>query len=155
MSDEATEFLTGDGCPAAKFAEPGAKVVGVVLRNELVQQRDFGTKTPLVWDDGSPRMQAVITLQADDYEPVDDDDDGRRKLYVKSPKMRAAIGEAIRKSGHKGSIVGGRLGVMFTRYGEGKNAQNPPKLYSAKFEPPAAEPDQAGEDGYAEGEEPF
>jgi len=151
MSDEALEFLTGGGAPAAKFDEPGAKIVGRVLKYELVQQRDFGTKTPLVWDDGTPRMQAVITLQAEEFTPIDEEDDGQRRLFVKSPKMREAIREAIKKSGHAGPLVGGRLGIVFTKTGEGKNPQNPPKLYAAKFEAPVGDepPD------YADGEEPF
>ncbi len=139
MSAEALEFLTGGGGPpSVKFPEVGAKIVGRVLKYEMVQQRDFQSKKPKFWDDGNPMMQACVTLQAEEWEPVDEDDDGKRRLYVKG-KMRDAVIAAVNASGHKGSLIGGKLGVSYSGDGEKTGGQSPPKLYKAKYEPPSAE----------------
>ena len=142
MSDEATEFLSGGvKIPAVKFPEPGAKVVGTVIKNVLRQQTSYDPKgggKPLFWDNGDPIMKAVVTLQLDEgFEPLDEDDDGRRNLHVDKKKMRDAIRDAIRESGHKGQLEGGRLGVMFTKWGVSDTAPNPPKEWKAQYEPVA------------------
>ena len=126
MSDEALEWLTAGGAPSASFPEVGAKIVGKVLDYELKQARDFGTKKPKTWEDGSPIMEAVITVQAEQFEQVDEEDDGTRRIFVSSRGLRDAVRSAIKKSGHRGSLVGGRLGVTYTADGEKKSGLNPP-----------------------------
>lgn len=137
MSDEqeAQEWLLGAKITGVSFPEPGTKIVGQILAIKKNQQREFGTGKPKVYDNGDPMMQVVITLAAEGV-AVTDEDDGRRNLYVDKPRMRKAIAQAVRDSGHTGSLIGGRLGVVFTGYGEGEGAQ-PPKEFGAKFEAPA------------------
>lgn len=147
MSDaDANEWLMGSGAPSVGFPDIGAKVVGRVLKFELSQKRDFGTREPLIWPDGNPIMQGIFTLQLEDFTPEDEDDDGRRRLFVDKKNMRDAIGEAVRKAGHKGSLVGGRLGVVYTKDGEKKSGLNPPKMFGAKYEPPSIESVQTPDD---------
>lgn len=152
VGDEALEWLTGGGAPTAKFPEVGAKIVGTVTEYELKQARDFKTKKLRTWDDGNPVMEAVVTVKAEEFVPEDDEDDGSRRIFVSSRSMREAIRGAIKKSGHRGSLVGGKLGVVYAKDGEAEAGLNPPKVYTAKFEPPVAE---IPGDEYEPGEEPF
>lgn len=135
MSKEAHDFLMSSGGRSVSFEKVGDKVLGIVLSYERTQQTDFKTKKPLTWDNGDPKLQLVITLQTD--EQVDDDDDGLRKLYCKSPVMRKAIADAVRAKKWTDSIVGGRLYVKFisTKPSQTRGL-NDVKLYSAAFEPP-------------------
>ena len=143
-SDEARAFLTGGGAPSIswKFAQPKEKVVGIILAYDLAQQRDFVTKELKAWDDGSPMMQAIVTLAVEELTITGNDpviegpnDDGQRRLFVKGG-MQAAVRAAIQQAAHRGDLLGGRLGVVFTGLGEATRAGlNPPKLYNAKFEP--------------------
>lgn len=158
-NDEAMEWLTSDGgAPSVSFLNLGDEIIGQVLKLEMVQQREFGTKKLLYWDDGNPRMQACITLRAEQFTAKDEDDDGTRRLFVKG-QMREALKEAISKSGQRGDITGGRLWVKFVGHGESKsNPANPPKKYQAKYAPPSAEQvlDQAeGPEPESYSEEPF
>lgn len=160
--NEALDFLMGAGVPSAKFPTIGSKVVGTIESYEKRQERDMdGNK--ITFDDGEPKYQLVFTLDTGEEDPTIDDDDGMRKLYTK-PQMLQAIREAIKKSGHRGDIVGGRLGIVYFEDGEPpRRGFSGPKQFRAKFEPPA-ETDDLGRDepdeSYAPdltsfGEEPF
>lgn len=140
MTDKAAlDFLTGGGIPSATFPEIGAGVAGEILGYELQQQRSFDTGEPLFWDDGAPRQQVAITLQTQVRDVSIEDDDGRRRIYAKA-QMREAIRTAIRESGHKGDIAGGRLKVTYTGNGKAtKKGLNPPKVYEAQFVAPVAD----------------
>ena len=148
--NEALAFLMGSGVPSATFPEIGAEIIGEIAGYELTQQRSFDTGEPLVWDDGRPRMQVVFTLKTALRDEEIEDDDGVRKLYAKA-QMRDAIQQAIRRTKHKGDIIGGRLKVTYVADGEvTRRGLNPPKEYTARFIPPVVdlgEPD--------DGEEPF
>lgn len=159
MTDPAHDFLTGgSGAATVKFDNVGDKIVGRILKHELVQQKDFQSGALLFWDDGQPRMQAVVTLQAEEWTPEDQDDEGQRRLFVKG-QMQKAVRDAIAKSKHKGSLIGGRLGVVYAGDGQPpRPGMNAPKQFTAKFEAPAAIPerDETGDPGPEEpSEEPF
>jgi hypothetical protein len=136
MSNDAMQFLMSSGVTSAAFPNVGTKVEGKVLAFEKRQQRDIdGNKK--FWDDGEPMWQIVFTVDTGIIDPSIEDDDGVRNIYAKA-QMLNAIRDAIKKSGHKGDLVGGRLGVMYYADGEKKNkGYNAPKLYKAKFEAPA------------------
>lgn len=157
MSD-ASALIMGSGAPSATFHTPGTEHKGVITNLETMQVRNFKTKLPETWDDGNPKMQAVITLQTDERDPQIENDDGVRKLYVSSKGMREAIAGAVRKAGAREVTVGGKLAVTFTREGESENGLNPPKVYAAAYKPPPAPThDEAGETGEYDdySEEPF
>lgn len=136
---DANSFLMQGGVPAAKFESPGDAVKGIVEAAEVTQQTDIKTGQPKTWDNGDPMMQLVVTLQTD----LDDgdDDDGRRKLYLRGSKPDSSLGAvkgAIRDAKAKGLEVGGELVLQYT--GDGQPTQrgfNPPKLYRAKYTAPA------------------
>lgn len=145
LTQDANEFLMGGGVKSAKFEKPGTIVKGtIVAKPELQQQRDIKDGKPLTFDNGDPKMQVKIILQTEQRD--DEDDDGRRALYVKA-NMLKAVQDAVKKAGEKGLAVGGALAVKYVKDGEKKNKGfNAPKLYAAKYEAPdpmaavAAEP---------------
>lgn len=134
----------------------GAYVKGKVLGWDKVQQRDFVTKAPMTWDDGSPRMQLCVQLQTELSD--DANDDGVRRLFLKvGDPVTGGVGcivQALREAGVNDLIVGGELTVQ--HYDDGVPTQpglNPPYLYKAKFTPPAPT-QQLTEDPFDLGGEP-
>lgn len=133
------DFLMGGGVPSASFLRIGDGVQGTITEPPtLQQQRDFTSGEPKVWDNGDPMMQMVVTLQTDQYDEKIEDDDGRRRIYVKNA-MKKAVADAVRKAGAKKLDVGGVLSVRYTADGvPARKGVNPPKLYAAVYTPPAA-----------------
>lgn len=133
---------------SAKFENVGDKVEGVVLSardDDHVKNVDTGA--PEYWDDAKtqPKYQWLIVLQC---APDGPDDDGVRKVYAKGgnftaasgsgQSMQRAIGDAVKASGAKLLDEGGTLVVQHTGLGEKKKAAfSAPKLYKARYTPPA------------------
>jgi hypothetical protein len=139
QTQDANDLLMGGGAPTAKFPTPGTVVKGTILREpEARQQRDFKTKLPDTWKDGSPKMMVVVQLQTDDRDPSINDDDGIRQLYIDRKELKRAVADAVRAAGANGLHTGGRLAVKYTADGEPIDGNNPPKLFAAMYEPPAA-----------------
>ena len=135
--DDANQALMGGGGRSASFKQHGDQVWGEIVSYELRQQMDFDDGSPLVWDDGKPRMQVVISLQTDLRE--DEEDDGVRRVYVKIPsQMRQAMQKAVVKAGAKGIVEGGKFLVRYMSDGEPKKkGMSGQKQYFCKYEPPA------------------
>jgi hypothetical protein len=138
MSMSADDFFAG-GTPSAKFDTVGVTVAGIITRvGEPMQQRDFTTGAPKVWDDGRPMMQLPVDVRTDLRDPDIDGDDGTRALYIKG-ELQKAVREAVRKASAKGLREGGHLSVTYTGDGVAKQrGMNPPKLYSAVYAAPTA-----------------
>ncbi|MGA6128803.1 MULTISPECIES: hypothetical protein [unclassified Microbacterium] len=121
-----------------KFDTVGASITGTVKAAPRErQQTKYGTQEPDFWPNGDPKMQILVDLQTDRRE--DPNDDGERTLYVASPKMRKAIGEAIRAANASDILPGGTLTVTFIGNDPAsKNPANPAKLYQAQYTPPAS-----------------
>lgn len=132
-------FLMGGGVPSASFLKIGASITGVICEPPVVQQqRDMATGNPKTWEDGNPMWQLVVTLQTDLRDPQIEDDDGRRRVYMKN-NMKKAVSDAVRKVKEKALAVGGSLTITYT--GDGKPTQkgfNAPKNYEAVYVAPAA-----------------
>ncbi|MFG2618049.1 hypothetical protein ACGFXC_10515 [Streptomyces sp. NPDC048507] len=135
----ADDFLMEGGVGSAKFLNVGDDISGTISEKPFVQQqRDFDTEKPAFWDDGTPKKQVVVTLQTDLRDPADPDDDGRRRLYLRA-NMKKAVQQAVKAAGAKGLAEGGTLSVRYTGDGPKTNPKyNAPKLYEAKYTPPAA-----------------
>lgn len=144
--NDVNAYLFGGGGKAAEFKQVGDMIVGTITNVEMAQQTALEDNKPLFWDDGSPRMQLVITLQTDQRDPDDETDEGLRRLYAKGGKfevadgkgqgLKEAIADAYKKAGLKSIEVGHKLTVGYTGNGKTKTrGHNAPKLYSAKVEP--------------------
>lgn len=134
------QFLLGaKGPKSVSFLTVGDKVSGKVKEKALTQQRDLEDGTLKTWDDGSPRMQLVVTLTGTGmFDPEVEDDDGTRRLFVDKPAMRKAIAAAVKAAGATGLEVGSTLTVEFTGTGTPvKRGFNGPKEFSAKYTPAA------------------
>jgi len=133
---DANSFLMQTGVPSAKFPTVGTTVTGTIVREpELQQQTDFDTGEPLTWPDGRPRMQVRVILQTDERDPQIPGDNGERAIYIKG-NLQKAVAQAVRAAGANRLEVGGKLSVTYSSDGVAQGRKNPPKLYSAKYEPP-------------------
>ena len=139
QAPNADDFLMGGGgAPTAKFPTPGTVVAGRITEKPSVeQQRDIQTGETKFWPDGNPMMQLVVTVQTELRDPTIDEDDGRRRLFVKGV-MKNAIADAVRNAGARGLEVGGTLAVTYTHDGQAKQRGfSPPKQYTATYTPAA------------------
>jgi hypothetical protein len=126
-----------ESSPSAKFAKIGDGHAGTITDLTERQQTDL-SKRPLTFEDGTPRMMWVITLQTKAGDRV--------ALWAKGGKFRpasgtgesmlAAIGTAVREAGAEAVDIGGELAIVHTGLGEAKTGQDPPKLYTAQYRPP-------------------
>lgn len=143
-------LMGGGGAPSAKFPAIGTTYTGRITEQpEVQQQRDFTTSELKFWKDGAPMMQLVVTIQTSQRDAaISDDDDGKRRLFIKG-QMRQAIADAVRTAGGRGLEVGGTLTVTYTHDGPRQGNFSPPKQYTAIYIPAAASelaapgPDQA------------
>lgn len=138
MTNPADTFF-GDTSKSAKFETVGETVGGpIVAIGEPRQQTEFRTDgqpgAPLVWPDGSPRMQLPVTVQTEQRDPSDAFDDGRRTFYIKG-EMKKAVAAALKTAGAK-MAVGGVLTITFS--GEEPTKGFPKKLYTATYVAPTA-----------------
>lgn len=132
---DANSFLMGGGgAPTAKFPTPGTTIGGRITEQPKVeQQRDIQSGEQKFWSNGDPMMQLVVTIQTDERDPSLEDDDGRRRIFVKG-QMKNAVADAVRQAGAKGLEVGGTLHVRYTHDGEQtKRGFSAPKQYAAKY----------------------
>lgn len=138
MSNDSYSFFSGGGPASAKFKNIGDTVGGVITEEpKQQQQRDLQTNELQTWPDGNPKMQLVVTVQTDLRDPEIEDDDGKRRIYVKG-QMQKAIRDAVQSVGAGGLDVGGELHVTYIADGEKKGNLTPPKQYRAQYVKPSA-----------------
>lgn len=127
--DSINDDLTGSRSPAAKFAEPGDIVKGKLIGASKQQEREYETSELVTWPDGSPKFEYLIEIETED--------DGPQTIYARN-QLWTTIRDAVQASDAGVLEAGGTLAVKFTALGEpSKKGFHPPKLYSAKWEPPA------------------
>jgi len=144
-------LLMGGG-KSFSFDTIGDKVDGVVTAMEAVQQTDMDTGQPAFWSDGNPKMMVAVTLDTDLAEEAGDD--GTRRVYLRGSKGDSSLGAvraAVKAAGATKLEVGGRLQLAYTGDGERKQkGWNAPKLYAAKYTPPAPVSQAAVDDIFAD-----
>jgi hypothetical protein len=123
-------FWNSGGARAAKFTDAGTSVSGpIVFISDQEPPLKFGT-TEI---DTEAPLQVRVILQTTEHDSDDEDDDGRRCLYVRG-NMKFAIGKAVKAAGGKVPELGGTLTVTHTGVGvPRKPGLNPPKLYEASY----------------------
>lgn len=108
MADIAS-FLSGGGS-YLKWEMPGTKYAGTITNVELRQARKFESTELDTWDDGSPKMQVVLTLATDLRDPAIEDDDGTRNLSINLwSGQKKALAQACKDAGVKQPEVGQRF----------------------------------------------
>lgn len=132
------DWLLSTGIRSASFQNVGDAIVGFIARQpEVQQQRDFETGELKVWSDGNPMMQLRVVLTTEQRDPDDPEDSGERAVYIRG-NMQRAVAQAVRAASAPGLEVGGRLLVKYLADGKAaRRGLNPPKLYEAKYRPPA------------------
>lgn len=109
------------------------------------ERRVFGTGEIERWDPkpgqefGDPKMQIVVTLQTD--ERVDDDDDGKRRIYLKGRKtdLNDRTAEAVAATGADDFEFGASLYVTRIGKGQSKIPGGPkPWLHEVEYARPRA-----------------
>ncbi|MEO7078803.1 MAG: hypothetical protein ABIY38_07910 [Rhodococcus sp. (in: high G+C Gram-positive bacteria)] len=142
----------GGGSKSFPFTNPGDTVTGIIVAKKAQQRFEFDKQgkpdltKPIVYRDGNPAMQIVLTLQTDIRDPNAKDgegnpveDDGKRSLYIKSyGQFKDALAEAVRASGEEGLTLGSRITVTYTHQSPPANAGiSGEKNYAVKFVGPA------------------
>ena len=75
------DALSGGGT-YLKWEIPGTTYTGVITEVTMRQARKFESTEPDFWDDGTPKMQVVLSLATDYREAGNPDDDGSRQLTI-------------------------------------------------------------------------
>ena len=135
MTDVNDILMGGGGAPTAKFPTIGTVHKGTIVDSTTSQQTDID-QNPKFWPNGDKMMQAIITIQTDERDPDIDDDDGKRRLFVKG-QMQTAVREAVKAAGCKGIAHGGTLAVQYSGDGTpSKPGLSAPKQYTAAYRAP-------------------
>lgn len=135
-NQDPNDFLMGGGgAPSAKFKTIGDTHRGVITGLQVRQQLDFATKKPKFWDDGNPQMQLEVTIATEERDATIDNDDGKRRIFVKG-QMLAAVRDAVRKVGESGLREGGTFVVRYIA-DKPSGLGNDAKQFEAAYKPPA------------------
>ncbi|MSS84997.1 hypothetical protein FYJ24_09515 [Actinomycetaceae bacterium WB03_NA08] len=114
----------------------GTQVRGTIISATQRQKTDYVTKQPKFWDDGSPQMQVIVSIQTD--QRSDADDDGVRSIYIKAwGKDKIALSDAIRDAGFTKATEALAPGNIFAAafIGEEPSGKgNPMKVYAYQIQ---------------------
>lgn len=151
MSENYDDLLGGRVTPSASFRGQfpirWSGRVEDVTRNpayEYDPSKPNNRGAQKFWPDGNPVMNVWVTLQTEVRDPQIQGDDGRRVLVLDSKNKLEAVQEAVRNSGAS-FAKNGYLDIEW--YGndpQGKNPDNPPKLYRARYQGPTFDGALAG-----------
>lgn len=135
-NDDLDGLFNGGGAPAFKFDAIGASVTGTITEATVRQQRDYATGEPKTYDDGNPMKEVVLTLATSLRDSSIEDDDGARRVFVRSA-MLSALRDAVREAGARKPEIGGVVTVTYTGDGEpSRKGFNPPKQFNVSYQPP-------------------
>ena len=142
----ADEFLLGGSSGRSAFGKDdpiGTTISGVIVDTQVRQQTALEDGKPLVWDNGDPRMQLVVTVQTDQRVASEPDDDGIRAIYVKGSKapgsqsLHDAVRAAVQAAGADGLKPGGTLTVQLVGTEPSKTrGYSDRKLWAAAYKGP-------------------
>lgn len=148
MSNGLDAFKKRSSGAFATFPQAGATVAGTITDISNQKQATKWHPDPKAkreldfWPSGDPVMEVWLTVQTQERNPQDPEDTGLRTIVVtvnqKAGGQLAAIMDACEAVGAETPLPGGFLALTFTHFDpESKNAQNPRKLYAAKYQAPA------------------
>lgn len=132
------DALTG-GARFIKWDElaMGATVTGTIENVEMRQARKYQSTDLDFWDDGKPKMQAVITLATSYRDSSDPDDDGTRAISINLwSGQKKALVDACKNAGVAEPVVGQQFSATW-KSGVGKSGD--PRSFTYSLGPaPAA-----------------
>lgn len=107
-------------------------VVGGVVTDVIIRQaRKFESVDLDFWDDGTPKMQAVIEVQTDQRD--DADDDGKRSLTINLwSGQKRALADACRVAGVAEPTPGDTFSAVWT---SGVGKAKDPRVFAYKITP--------------------
>ena len=65
-----------------KWEHPGTTYTGIITDVQMRQSRKYESTDLDTWDDGTPKMQVVLTIATDYRDQAQQDDDGTRMISV-------------------------------------------------------------------------
>jgi hypothetical protein len=121
------------------FEQIGDTHAGTITAMNERPQTDPNTGQVKTFTDGTPRMVWVIAIEKQGGDTGSLWARGGRFVAKtgSGESMLNAIGTAVRAAGAASVDVGGQLAVRLTGFTEAKPGQNPAKLYTAQYTPPA------------------
>jgi hypothetical protein len=144
------EVLFGSGVPGFKFLSYGDTCRGIITEIKAGRQTDMKTGEPKFWPSGDPMYQVIVTVQTQERDPSIQDDDGKRRLFIKGRNLTDGVRDAVRNAGAKKLALGALISVTFTGEGQAERGSQPPKLYTVEYQvlgaqqPAAARPAVSG-----------
>lgn len=128
---------SGSGFPGVKFPEIGAEVKGkLVSKPRVVPVTNDGETENVLIVEIHTTVDAYTGTKQAGYTKINDE---TVSLWVRRKGwLLGAIRDAVSEAGASGLEEGGELHVRYTADGQASKATwTPPKLYKAKYTPPA------------------
>ena len=111
----------------------GAVVTGTVEDVTIRQAKKYQFDELDTWDDGSPKMQALILLATDQRDPTEADDDGMRTIVVNLwSGQKRALADACRKADVGEPRPGDRFSAVWTA---GAGGARDPRQFAYQIQP--------------------
>jgi len=136
------DLLSSVTVPSLSFKDVkvGTAYTGTITDLQTVQVRDFATGDPKFWDDGKPQLQIQVTLDTDLRDPMLEDDNGERRVYLFGQKLTAAK-QALKDSGLTKFELGSKFTITFSGTKPAKTKGfNDVKLYTIAIEKGTSNP---------------
>ena len=94
-----------------KWENPGTSYAGIITDVVMRQSRKYESTDLDTWDDGTPKMQVVLTLATDYRDQAQQDDDGTRMISINLwSGQKKALVAACKASG----VLEPQVGQRFT-----------------------------------------
>jgi hypothetical protein len=127
------DMYQGNGAKPISWEEVGQTIEGEIENIRSKQLTKFGTEIPETWDDGSPKQTPILTVITAARD--DEDDDGRRDVYLRSNAYTAfgkALREAFRSKPEDSDIIGCTIKLQFFSTEKSGKGQ-PRKLFRCRI----------------------
>jgi hypothetical protein len=134
MTGTLADALAGGG-RYVKWDEVGTGVVvsGTVVSVTMRQSRKFESTDLDFWDDGQPKMQAVVEIATTLRDAGDPEDDGKRSVVVNLwSGQKRALADACRKAGVPEPRPGDTFAAVWT---SGVGKAKDPRVFAYQITP--------------------
>lgn len=119
----------------SKESKIGDSIEGIISNISIRQTRDFKSKKPESWDDGSPKQQIVVIIDTTNSKG----EIVSNSVYVKwwGPN-RKAFASAVVEGGGVAPVNGGKLKVTFAEeIPSEEKGMDPQKIFTYEYTAPA------------------